>query len=626
MQLAEVQRNIAPLRRERIEVAELEYIAFSGQHEIAHGIFLSIPKEERATYANKYILSEVITGGVKKLKQYLSVSAEGAANEEKEFIDETVELFLDSARASGVYSRELFESLLVWSDELFRLSLLQESLRYYDEALAMGVNKFPDLYVRSLVGKAGVLNTLGKFRETQSLLLSLAERPYVITDRNVIPELLFKLGKESLLRGEISFYKQLLFRGLRHFYTSLEDRKLFVEQIQKTYRRTYKVLFDAKVTLADKVLFLIHRLYFTVQPFAIARYTGLARALRLVVLGYVYCVNYLFRSSSVEEQTMSAKRSTTRLGERAETIAPFYRRRNILVTRAMGGIGDLLMMTPGFHALKKQYPRDEIHLAIPKRYFPIFQNNPSVTLVDIEHDAFEHYGYKKWYNFTDCPASRIEALTAPRVKKNRIELFARSLGLSVFAVRNMDKRPQYIVTDEERAFQKMFWREHGLEGRRVIGVQLHSDEVYRDYPHMEQVIAALARDTTVLVFDAIAINGCDGENIIKVAGMPMRKAFALASSCDAIVAPDSAFVHLAAAFDTPCVALYGPIDGALRTMHYPMCKYLDVRKKLGCMPCWRNDKIPCKLTNMRTSVCMADITINEIQEALTEVLQRKTQQ
>jgi ADP-heptose:LPS heptosyltransferase len=102
----------------------------------------------------------------------------------------------------------------------------------------------------------------------------------------------------------------------------------------------------------------------------------------------------------------------------------------------------------------------------------------------------------------------------------------------------------------------------------------------------------------------------------------MRKAFALAAACDAIVAPDSSFVHLAAALDVPCVALYGPVDGAVRTKSYPRCVYLDVRKKLGCVPCWRNDKIPCKLTNLRTSACLADIAVHDIVTTLDKILQK----
>jgi ADP-heptose:LPS heptosyltransferase len=184
----------------------------------------------------------------------------------------------------------------------------------------------------------------------------------------------------------------------------------------------------------------------------------------------------------------------------------------------------------------------------------------------------------------------------------------------------MEKIPRYFVLPEERVFQLDFWRAHGLEGRRVVGIQLRAEELYRDYPHMRQLVARIAQDHQVLLFDAEKIDGCDEEGVTKVEGLRMREAFALASACDAIIAPDSAFVHLAAAFDIPCVALYGPIDSRTRTWHYPKCRPLDVRATLGCQPCWRNDHIPCKLTNMRSSICMANISPDTILTTLEELL------
>jgi ADP-heptose:LPS heptosyltransferase len=611
MGLVETAHKLSPISRLLIDVKELEYIAFSGQHEMAHGIFRSIPKEDRSRYTNKYILSEVITGGIKKLRTFLAASAEGPAADEKEFIDGTVRLFISTARQNNTHPRELFQSILNWSKELTQLSLLQEALHYYDELLALGISKFPDMHVRALIAKATVLNMLGGFHDAQAILLSLAARPYVITDRNVVPEVLFNLGRESLLKGDIAYYKKLLFRGLRHFYTRVENRKLFVEQITKTYRRSFNVMFDPQVSLSDKVLFGIHRLYFAVEgvkSFSALRITGL---MKMFVLGYVYCINYGLKASATD---LPASNHNVLLQHDFR-----LKRRNMLITRAMGGIGDLLMMTPGFHELKRKFPDEEIHLAIPKRYFPVFEGNADVSLLDIENEKFDSVCYRRWFNFTDCPASRVESRTAPKVKKGRIEIFAHALGINPLRVRRMDKRPRYFVLPEERAFQLNFWKTHRLEGKKVVGIQLRSDEVYRDYPHMRQLVSRLAQDYTVLVFDAEKIRGFEDERVITVDGLPMRRAFALASACDAIVAPDSSFVHLAGALDIPCIALYGPIDGHVRTRHYPKCKYLDVKKKLGCMPCWRNEQMPCKLTNMRASVCMVDISINEIFNALTEV-------
>ncbi len=615
MGLSEATRERASIPGQTIDPKELEYIAFSGRKEIAHGMYRSIPAEKRFLYTNKYILSEVISGGIDKLRKFLAASAEGPARDEKAFIDETMDFFISSCRSRQIYPRELFQSVLNWSEELSRLSLLQEAVRYYDEALGLEVRKYPDLYNKALLAKATVLNTLGSFREAQTILLSLASRPYVITDRNLVPDVFFHLGRESLLKGDIVLYKDLLFRGLRHFYTRLENRRFFVDQIVLTYRRSIKVLIDPHISIPDKILFSIHRVYFLLQRihlFNLLRVTGL---MRIFLLGYVYCINYGFRTSFKE--TLGGENARQAALTRSE-------RRNILITRAMGGIGDLLMMTPGLHALKEKHPHQEIHLAIPKRYFPLFSGNPDVTLLDIEGDQFDAMQYRRWFNFTDCPASRVESRSAPKVKKGRIEIFARSMGVGPIEVRRMGKQPRYFVLPEERSFQINFWKKHGLTGKRVFGIQLRSDEVYRDYPHMRELVARMARDNQLLVFDAEKIDGLESDHVIKVDSLPLRSAFALASACDAIIAPDSSFVHLAAAFDIPCVALYGPIDGHVRTMHYPKCKYVDVRKKLGCMPCWRNEQIPCKLTNMRASVCMADISIEEVLTALNEVRERKT--
>ena len=83
-----------------------------------------------------------------------------------------------------------------------------------------------------------------------------------------------------------------------------------------------------------------------------------------------------------------------------------------------------------------------------------------------------------------------------------------------------------------------------------------------------------------------------------------------------IIAPDSSFVHFAASQDIPCLALFGPIDGKVRTKHYKYCKFLNARDQMECLPCWRNQSIPCKLTNMRASVCMSKIHFNKILDEL----------
>lgn len=616
--------NPASSVHDAVNFPELEYIAFTGQFEQVHAMFHRIPMEERKKFANKHILSQAIWGGIEKLRKLLAVHAESSAEVEKAFIDDTLNLFIEYCKSSQIYPRELFQSILYWSDELVRLSLADEALYYIEEALNMGISKYPDLQIMLLNRMAQVYNDKGDVQRALSILSDLAHRPFLITDRNQIPEILLKHGKLALRNGDVKSYKTMLLGGLRHFYTNIEDRRLFVDQLSKTYRRAYRLLLDREIRLADKFLFFAHWFYYKMPDFGRIKLRIINNAVKVGILGYVYALNY-FRGSEQLQKKSTGRKFRRRFGSNGKNVDSFNviqssreTSESILITRAMGGIGDLLMMTPGIHALKRKYPGREIHLAIPKRYFSVFNGNGDVVLLDIEKDRFNFEAYHKWFNLTDCPAARVEARTAPRVKRSRIDIFAGALGIYGPRLWEMDRRPRYVLSEEDKEFREAFWQRHGLIGKEVIGIQLHADEIYRDYPHMEQLVRKLARHKTVLVFDAKPIKGYDFENVIKVDSYNIRQAFALVSRCNAIVAPDSAFVHLSAAFNIPCVALFGPIDGEVRTKHYPLCHYLDASATLNCVSCWRNESIPCKLTNMRVSVCMGHIPVSQILNRLNE--------
>jgi ADP-heptose:LPS heptosyltransferase len=187
----------------------------------------------------------------------------------------------------------------------------------------------------------------------------------------------------------------------------------------------------------------------------------------------------------------------------------------------------------------------------------------------------------------------------------------------------MERRPRYFVSAEERARRDAFFAAHGLQGKTVVGVQVRAEESYRDYAHVRALVGELARDHPVLLFDNRPIAGDEIENTIKVDGVGLREAFALASGCDVLVAPDSSFVHLGAALGVPCVGLFGPTDGRVRTRPYPGVRSLDVRRDLRCVPCWRNEEIPCALTGMRTSVCMGAIEVASVERAVGDLLRER---
>ena len=582
--------------------AQLEYMAFQGQSERVHVLFKRIPRADRHRFASRYVLSQVVRGGVSRIRA-TPREAVAVLREERLFVEEVLALFVAQSRGEGTFPRELFQSLLEWARLLLDEVRLPEALAYCELALELGIRSFPDLYPQLLLLKANVQSAMGEVGQAHATLRALYDRMDLVSDRNLVSRLTLELARTSLLTGQVRFFKRLLFDGLQSFYKSLDDRRRILDLIRRTYRRSARVITSGETAARDKLVFFVHWLCLGLP----ARILGRAASYPLErgLLVGVYLGQYTRKGRARPAASGPA-------GQPAEA--------RLLVTRAMGGLGDLLMLTPALHALRRKHARARLHLAVPRRFFPLFEGNDDVEVVDI-HSDLDPRDYDRWFNLTDCPAARTESLTAPRVRRNRIEIFARALGIRGPALWRMDRRPRYFLSAEDRAWRGRFFADHALDGESVIGVQVRSDETYRDYPHMPALVKTLARDHVVLLFDSRPLVGYDFANVVKVGGRGLREAAALASGCRALVAPDSSFLHLAAALGRPAVGLFGPTDGAVRTRDYPGVRFVDVRRDLRCVPCWRNEEIPCALTGLRASVCLGEIGPLSVAAALEDLLE-----
>ena len=620
--------RIKELAPDELSLKQVAYMAYTGQHELVHSILKKLPVESRNEFSDKDILSQTIWGSIERIRKLRSIHNDELIKHETQFLIEILEQFIDYCNQTNIYPRELFRSIIYVCEELVHLSSLNEAIKYLQLSFELGINKFPNLRVDAINKLTLIYSKKGNIEDLTNQLIHLIEHPYFITDSNQVPDILFRLSRAVLKAGEITQYKMMLFLGLRYFYTNTETRRAFVDQLRLTYRSSFKLLYNHKVKIFDKLLYLIHLLYYKLPNFHKINLGIINKTATRFLLGIVYVINYIKKSEPMRLRRNPAQNfrpiltNVNKLNFNSEDKGNIERENNILITRAMGGIGDLLMMTPGLHALKKKFPNKEIHLAIPHHYFQIFENNPDVKLIDIEEDFFSHVHYRKWFNFTDCPASRKESRSAPKVKKSRIDIFAKAMGVKGIRFLTMNPSPRYFISTDEHNFADDFFERAKLNDEVVIGIQLNSDESYRDYPHMENLVEILSKKFKILLFDGYRIDGYNFENVFKIDSFSLREAFAIAHKCDAIIAPDSSFVHFAAAFEIPTIALFGPIDGKVRTKSYSNCIFIDARDELECLPCWRNENIPCKLTGMRNSACLESIPIKKIEFELEKLLNR----
>lgn len=289
--------------------------------------------------------------------------------------------------------------------------------------------------------------------------------------------------------------------------------------------------------------------------------------------------------------------------------------RPVLVTRAMGGIGDILMMTPGLRALSIKYPGREIHFALPKSFHPVLNNNPDIVLRDINGDVFYQEDFFAFYNLTECPASRVETTTLPNVKANRIDIFSAAMGIESAVQDKVGRKPVYIITQEETEWAKFFFNERGLKAEECVALQPYAADSYKNYPDMETLALHLANNQHVLVFHSEILQGFDHENILKIDNLPLRKAIALLAQCKMLIAVDSSFVHIAAALGKKTVAIYGPTDGAVFTMHYPNCTVVNGYAEANCTSCWRSKFVVCAKSGDDSSMCLQAVPVRKFLDA-----------
>lgn len=274
-----------------------------------------------------------------------------------------------------------------------------------------------------------------------------------------------------------------------------------------------------------------------------------------------------------------------------------------------GGYGDLLAMTPLIKEIHKRWKDCRIHVACGIQFHDLFYGLPvECELLPIPFDP-----ELMILNFEELIEGHPDAENF-----HIIDLFAKRTGLEL-----TDRKMHYEVRLDE-------FNEAVLKyPKRYIGrvaVQLMASAWYRTYPKIVDTVIELAKDYEVLIF------GTPGQvqikpwpNVINTMDdkLDFRQSAAVLSTCDVCLAPDSVFVHLCAALDIPCVALYGPMPSRLRVSSE---KTHGIDGTAPCAPCFfhadRADEFPPGKPCEKEGKCIAldaipvETVVSEVQGIL----------
>jgi ADP-heptose:LPS heptosyltransferase len=288
-----------------------------------------------------------------------------------------------------------------------------------------------------------------------------------------------------------------------------------------------------------------------------------------------------------------------------------------------GGFGDLLFLTPLLRRLAADGIAAEV--AAAAHYAPILAGIADlcrypIALPPEAVDAREIQGILNLENILEFSA---DAQTYPAP-----ELFMRAAYGD--GGEGTDWGLDYQVTPEE-----LEWAADALRDSRtttLIGVQLAASATIRSYPPPKtlELIRRLGTEGHQVLILGSPRQFRDRPELHHVTNPTqwpeppgIRESIALATFCDAIIAPDSVMAHVAAALEIPLVALYGPFPAHLRL---PAREDIAVIEgEAPCAPCFHHGRIlpfvegqPCDLAGR--CAAMDSIGIERILQELGKIL------
>lgn len=222
-----------------------------------------------------------------------------------------------------------------------------------------------------------------------------------------------------------------------------------------------------------------------------------------------------------------------------------------------GSFGDLLLLTSLVTQIRIDHPETEVKVACHPRYAPILHGVVDTVEYPILYsDRHEHFDHVAW----------LEGVVEHPDESDKFSryttLYAKAVGYDTID----NDFLEYILTPEEAAYaEDNFPKE---DGKVRVGVQVKASALNRTY-NQQKLIEVMAHLLNRGVADEIFLIGAPGEitfpevdKLVNLSAMDMsvRMSIAAASTCDALLVPDSLMMHVAGALDIPCLVLAGAFD------------------------------------------------------------------
>tara|TARA_Y100000034_G_scaffold38278_2_gene47033 strand:- start:13680 stop:14711 length:1032 start_codon:yes stop_codon:yes gene_type:complete len=246
-------------------------------------------------------------------------------------------------------------------------------------------------------------------------------------------------------------------------------------------------------------------------------------------------------------------------------LKEFYEKRNkLLVVRAVGGLGDILMHRMMFEDFKKIMPDAEIHFACPPQYHDAVEDHPFVDKV-LDSGGINRSEYVVSY-ITTTACGRYELAKAPFAELNRSDIWAHHCGIEL-----TNHSMHLNITEKQKEFGKNIIEENRYRTGPAValcpfsamaGKNLLKDQI------IETAQELLKQGCYVYGVHLHPVEELAKLNIPTICNLSIKQWMGVIDQSDYIVSVDTAAFHLAGGLKKPLVGIFTWADGKAYGKHY----------------------------------------------------------
>jgi ADP-heptose:LPS heptosyltransferase len=275
----------------------------------------------------------------------------------------------------------------------------------------------------------------------------------------------------------------------------------------------------------------------------------------------------------------------------------------------LGRIGDLILMTAMFKALKGANPDNEIHLLAGRNNYHFATEHPYIDKVHVhtkrilstvallyrlrkekydfwidpkDHYSRESHWFARWakarlkigYNHPDKPPVFDMALPSQEEQYHDHVAIRNMRALRCFHLENADPRPVLFVNPRFERKVENFLAEHEISAYHCVHLSASKDIRYWPQENWIAFLSAIAgKERRIVVISDPKDSDLAAEIAGKVAyakhyaTKSIVEVFSVVKHADLVITPDTSVVHIAAAFDKPLLGLYSNIEWNNKKFH-----------------------------------------------------------